>query len=219
MSIRLERNEKHLKKRPLKSPVAASAAETIMLMTKHGEKQELDVQGSSNLFTARRNNSEMFLKSMKRNQSMEYVKIINDKNQEIKKLQQENNILNTQLNELTGTVKKYYKMRSTLKEKDLIIDNLKGEAKSLRKTSKKKKTLRISSKVSFDNDLINQQLTARPSSAVSKRLFKNSPEREEEKKLEIPEALKKLLVQTEKTLKGWKKTYKSKTKLVANHKF
>ena len=218
MSNRLERNEIHLKKRSMKSPVAASAAETILLLTKHGEKTDSDVQVSSNLFTTRRNNSEMFLKGLKRNQSMEYVKVLNEKNQEIKKLQQENNNLTTQLNELTGTVKKYHKMRSALNEKDLIIESLKGEAKTLKKSIKKKKPIRISSKVSFDNELISHQLTARPSSAAFKRLFKNSPEREDIKVPDIPESLKKLLVQTEKTLKGWKKSYKSKNKLMTKHK-
>ena len=214
MSIKLERNEAQIKKRPLKSPVAASAAETVLLLAKPGDRNDCEGQGSSNLFSARRNNSEMFLKSMKRNQSLEYVKALNEKNQEIKKLQIENNILTTQLNELTGTVKKYHKMRTILKEKDSIIENLKGETKSIKKLLKKKKPLRISSKVSFDNELISQQLTARPSSAAFNRLFKNSPEREEKKTPDLPEPLRKLLMQTEKTLKGWKKSFKSKH----NHK-
>jgi hypothetical protein len=216
MSGKVDRNEKYMKKRPLKSPLASSAAETILLMTKQVEKQDVD----HNLFTTRRNNSEMFLKSMKRGQSTEFMKVLNDKNQEIKKLQEDNNVLSLQLNELTGTVKKYHKMRSLLKEKDSMIESLKSGAlnqensgKKSRRSSKKKKKLRISSKVSFDCGVLNEQLTVRPASAAHKRLFKNSPVREEEKKNELPVELKKLLVLTEKTLKGWKKSFKKKNKV------
>jgi len=211
---RIERSEQNLKRRLIKSPMASSAAETILLLTK---QHELEL--NTNHFTTRRNDSDFLQKSLKRTHSAEFMKLLVEKNQEIKKLQEEKNALASQVNELSGTVKKYYKMRAILREKDLVIDSLKGlrdveEVKS-RKGSRKgikkglkgsKKRLKIHSGLLIDSECGNECLSVRPSSAVNcgskqtPRLRVGS----EVKFAEFSGEMKNLLLKTEKILKCWK---------------
>lgn len=216
---RLERSEKNLKKRLIKSPMASSAAETILLLTK---KHEFEL---TNAYTSRRTDSDLFQKSLKRTQSVEFMKILTEKNQEIKKLQEEKNALASQLNELSGTVKKYYKIRTVLREKDLVIESLranrdaeevksrKGSRKSVKKGLKNsRKRLRIHSGLLIDSECGNECLSVRPSSAAN-CVSKQTPRvrlGSEVKFAEFSEDMKNLLTKTEKILKCWKKSYKAK---------
>lgn len=212
---RLENSEKTMKKRLIKSPTASSAAETILLLTKQFDKPDLDIH--TNHYTTRRNDSDLIQKSMKRAHSSSIIKILTEKNQEIKKLQEEKNALVSQLSELSGTVKKYYKVRAILKEKDLIIESLKGfkaseQVKSRKNSKKKRKPLRIHSRLSIDGDCVNGEIfNVRPNSAAN-HVAKQTPRRLkcENKFSEFNGEMKDLLLKTEKILKGWKKSFKGK---------
>ena len=113
---------KTLKKRTAKSPLSSTAADTLLHLTRNIEKPEMDSNYASiQSLSSKRTGSELLKKSLKRAQSTEYLKILSEKNLNIKKLQDDNHNLSSQLADMLGIINKYQKLRSHLKDISLVI--------------------------------------------------------------------------------------------------
>jgi hypothetical protein len=218
-----------MKRRLLKSPIEFSAAETLLVHPRHSEKPNLEIQVTQNPQLTRRPTPDSLQKSMKKSQSAELIKVLTEKNLEIKKLQEENGLLSSQLTELTGTVKRYKKLKGILKKKNQTIDflrksSLKGsgvEVEILRNMPKRTKIPRAGSRLSIDSDLGSlEQLSYRPMTAAN-RVRPLHESQKSESLLSRPQIdqkpifvgkfageMRETLTRTEKILKGWKRVTK-----------
>ena len=227
------RIDKSIKKRGNKSPLSSTAAETLLLLTKQIERPDIDLNVcGQNLISTKRNNSDVFKKSFRRTQSTEYLKIISEKNNEIRKLHEDNQYLSSQLTDFSGLVKKYQKLRGLLKEKDQTIESLRNSVekerggkihvenldlrKARKATSGKKKIFKVSSRLSLDNGYNSYDvLSSRPMTAANKGVVKKvSPVKSKAsfENISLPTNMCDLIYKTERVLKGWKTAYKNKKK-------
>jgi hypothetical protein len=228
------RIEKNFKKRSVRSPLSSTAAETLLLLTRQNERPEYDYNLMTNPVTIKKNRSELFKKSFRRTQSTEYLKIISEKNLEIKKILEENHSLSNQVSELSSMVKKYQKLRNLLREKDSTIDTLKGSIERLtsnvlhinketfldkKKSVKilKKNSSKLSSRLSLGSEADNYDIAGHRPMTVANRntVTKSTPSKikSTQKIQSPPEDLGSLLLKTQVVLQGWKKAYKTKRKL------
>lgn len=224
------RIDKSIKRRAVKSPLSSTAAETLLLLTKQIDKADYDPHlNSINPISTRRTNSDIFKKSFRRTQSTDYLKIITEKNHEIKKLQDDNLSLHNQISDYSSLMKKYHKLRNVVKEKDQTIESLRSsveklrmgihildndEVKKLRRSSKriKKSGLKINARLSLDSEFNNfDSLGSRPLTAAHRGIeTRASPvlEKSESKFSTLNADMKNLFTKTEKILKAWKKAFK-----------
>ena len=216
-----------------KSPIESIAAETVLMPFRQSEKPHLEIQVNRNTNFISRATPDRIQKSLKKSQSAELIKVLTEKNLEIKKLQEENIYLSGQLCELSGTMKRYKKLKGILKKKNQTIDFLRKnsqrllaidpEEKSSKGLQKRAKMLRAGSRLSIDSDIGSvEQLALRPLTAANKiRSLHES--RKSESQLANADAhiyesrhggkfagkMQMTLLRTEQILKGWRKVYKN----------
>ena len=229
---------KTIKRRTAKSPVGSTAADTLLHLAKNIEKPDNDF----NLVTiqpiiTKPLNSELLKKKLKRTQSAEYLKILSEKNLNIKKLKDDNHNLSIQLTEMWVLIKKYQKLRNKLKEKNKIIENLRisiekynsrrqsidkedpiwsrKSSVSCKKVKKiKKRISKLNSRLSLNSDCQHFDIISRPMTAAHKGISAKSSPTKIKKAFTseaAPNNLSELLNKSKKILKGWKKAYNHKS--------
>ena len=222
-----QRLRKSIKQRSAKSPMSSTATETLLLKP---EKSDTELKSILIPQSAlKRNSSQLFKKSLKA-ENPEYFRIILEKNSEINKLKEENQVLASQNSELIANMKKYQKLRRELKEKDQILSALKlsiekskpihhndiGLATKPKQTSGKtlKRSMsKIKSRLSLDTNYQSLDIFSERPSIITSALVSTKTSPCKSKKNLNPSnnifEFSKILGKTEKILKGWKKAYQS----------
>ena len=211
----------------IKNPIEILGAETVVLKPFQAEIPNQEIKIKAHPLFNRRPTSECRRKSLKKSQSTEVIKAVNEKNLEIKMLQEEKVKLSSQISQLIATAKKYEKLKSKLNKKNQIIDNLRKFSQTSRgslnkiesdecesfKTHKKKVNIsKPVSRLSIDTRVVSlDQLIIRPMTAGNKGAKAiNKSYKHENDLAAFKNEMKNILMKTKKVLKGWKKLYKSK---------
>lgn len=216
-----------MKRRIIKSPIEFLGAETVLLQNLQCEIPNQEFKTMAHPMINRRPTPERVTKSLKKSQSAEIIKVVNEKNLEIKKLQEEKVQLSFQISQLVTNAKTYEKLKSKLKKKNQTIERLRKFSQTSRgslhkleneqcksfKTLKKKISIRRPvSRLSIDSGVVNlDQLIIRPMTAANKGVKGLNKSHKHENELgRFQNEMKNIVLKTEKILKGWKNLYKGK---------
>lgn len=216
-----------MNRRIIKSQNESSGTETILLQSHQNVKSSLEIKTLPHPFINRRPGPEDVQKSLKKSQSTELIKVLTEKNLEIKKLQEENFQLSSQVSQLVGTVKKYKKLKSLIKIKNQTIESMRKsslrsrgsssrlnneESKNSKNLSRKEKQRKSGSRLSIESETGSMdQFIIRPMTAANARVNFADGRLKSEAKLDgFQKVFRETFLKTEKVLKTWKNLYNGK---------
>lgn len=210
-----------MNRRIIKSQNELSGTDTILLQSNQNMKPNLEIKIVPHPFINRRPGPDDVQKSLKKSQSAELIKILTEKNLEIKRLQEENIQLSSQVSLLVGTVKKYKKLKSLIKVKNQTIESMRKSTQRLRGSSsrlnnedskhsknlsRKEKQRKSGSRLSIDSDIGSiDQFIIRPMTAANLGVkFMDRPLKSVTKIDKFQKVFRETFLKTEKVLKSWK---------------